>query len=54
MNNRDTTIYSFQSLKYPKWDNFKRDMIKDFKIISSEDNQFIHAISLNYLMNLIG
>lgn len=45
----DLTLYNHQSLKYPKWEFFKNDLINDLEIISKEDNPFISAIALNYL-----
>lgn len=49
LGNNKATIYSYQSLKYPKWGEFKKELLNDFKVISEEDNPFIYAISLNYL-----
>ncbi len=49
INNGKLSVYNYQSLKYPTWNNFKLGFLNDFRIISIEDNPFINAISLNYL-----
>lgn len=47
------TQFNFHSMKYPKWEKFRDEMIFDFKEIAKEDNPFIFAISLNYLNEFV-
>lgn len=49
INNNKASVYNYQSLKYPAWNDFKAGFLNDFEIISKEDNPFISAVSLVYL-----
>jgi len=50
---KDMVVMNFQSLDYPGWDNFVKEVLNDFFEVSKEDNPFIQAISLNYVNEFV-